>query len=135
MSLRNKHVGDALETYVVESVDPERMKLMSALMRDPNPIHFDPAAVSALGLGERTVNQGPATLSYLVNMLVDASGGPEHLRRVHVRLHGNVFAGDRVECRGRVTGINDDKGTASIEIEACVGDTAVIAGSAVVATR
>jgi acyl dehydratase len=42
-------VGDELETCVVESVDPARLKTMAALYDDPNPIHFDLAATRELG--------------------------------------------------------------------------------------
>lgn len=38
---------------------PVTMKVIAALMDEPNPIHWDDRAVEALGLGNRQVNQGP----------------------------------------------------------------------------
>mgnify|MGYP001822074637 FL=1 len=47
------------------------MRTMAALLRDPNPLHWDRDAVAALplGFGRRTINQGPLGLGYMVNML------------------------------------------------------------------
>lgn len=132
MSARRVSVGEELEPYVVEAVDPEKMKLMVAILRDPNPIHFDPEAVRRLGLGNRVVNQGPINLSYLANMITRWAGGPEPLRSLSVRFLGNVFAGDRVECRGRVTAVDAERRIATLEVEARVGERPVLAGTATV---
>jgi acyl dehydratase len=105
---------------------------MAALLRDPNPIHFDPEAVRRAGMGDRVINQGPINQAYLVNLVTRAAGGPDRLRSIQVRFLGNVLAGDRVECRGRVAAVDEAAGTATLEIEARVGDAPVLAGTAVV---
>ena len=97
--------GQALPPHVIESVSPEPMKTMAAILDDPNPIHYDEASVRALGLGERPINQGPSNLGYLMEMLVGFAGSAERVRRVRVRFLGNVFAGQRVECSGSVTSV------------------------------
>jgi acyl dehydratase len=125
--------GTELAPFVVESVSAEKMKLMAALLRDPNPIHLDPEAVRSLGMGERVVNQGPANQAYLVNMLVAWAGDPGAIRRVTVRFLGNVFAGDRVECRGRVTEVDRDAGLVTVELDETADGRPVMAGTAVVA--
>ena len=73
--------GDSIPEWVMASVSPERMRTMAAILRDPNPIHWDRDAVDALplGLGRRTINQGPLGLSYMVNML-QAWAGPGSIR-------------------------------------------------------
>ena len=48
------------------------MKTFAVALADPNPIHLDPEAVKAAGLGDRVINQGPAGLGYLLNMLHEA---------------------------------------------------------------
>jgi acyl dehydratase len=132
MTLAGARVGDELPPLVIERVDADRMKLMAAILRDPNPIHFDADRVRELGMGEKTVNQGPSNMSYLLNMVTQWSGGVPTLRSVAVRFLGNVFADDRVDCRGRVSAIEADLVT--LEVEAAVGDRQVLAGTVVVAT-
>ena len=126
-------VGDELPPLVIESVDAEKMKLMAALLRDPNPIHIDAASVRALGLGDRPVNQGPTNLSYLLEMVMRWAGGAAAIRQVAVRFQGNVFAGDRVSCAGRVRAVDEDRGEAVVEVEASVDGRAVLGGTVTVA--
>ena len=133
MRISEVEVGAELEPFVVDSVSAEKMKLMAALLRDPNPIHLDEEAVRSLGMGDRVVNQGPTNQAYLINMLLGFAGEAGAIRRVTVRFLGNVFAGDRVECRGRVTEVDRDGGLVTVELEETVDGAPVMAGSAVVA--
>lgn len=100
-------VGQLIPARVIDSVDPARMKTLSALMRDPNPIHFDPSAVKALGMGDRTINQGPSNIAYVLTMLADWAGGVERVQRYQFRFLGNVFAGDSLRASGTVTAVED----------------------------
>src|SRR3546814_10502336 len=72
--------GEALAPLTVAHIDPATLKLVAALMDDPNPIHFDTAAARAAGLGDRPVAQGPLTFGYLVVMAARAVGGHDGLR-------------------------------------------------------
>jgi acyl dehydratase len=110
-------VGAELTPLVVESVSTEAMKTVAALLHDPNPIHFDVEAVSALGMGDRPVNQGPNNMGYVVGMLAREAGGRERIRSLKVRFLGNVFGGDRVVARGRVTSIEEIGGERLAEVE------------------
>ncbi len=98
--------GDILPCWTIEAVDPEKMKIMAALLRDPNPIHLDPAAVRALGLGDRVVNQGPVNFGYVQNMLAAWAGGPGRILAMSLRLTAIVLAGDRLAAGGRVTSVS-----------------------------
>ncbi|MGE5156335.1 MAG: MaoC family dehydratase, partial [Betaproteobacteria bacterium] len=101
-------IGTELPPRVVERVDVANMKTMAALLQDPNPIHWDPEATKALGMGERTVNQGPINMAYVMNMLVAwADNDPARLRGLSLRFMANVFDGDRVEAGGRVTAVRE----------------------------
>ncbi len=104
-------VGDAIPEWVMDSVSPERMRTMAALLRDPNPLHWDRDAVAALplGLGRRTINQGPLGLGYMVNML-QAWAGPGCIRRMLTRFPQVVLDGDRVVSHGVVRALREEKG-------------------------
>ena len=100
--------GDAIPEWVMESVSPARMRTMAAILRDPNPIHWDRDAVDALplGLGKRTINQGPLGLSYMINML-HAWAGPESIRRIVMTFPQVVLDKDRVIAKGVITAVYD----------------------------
>ena len=128
-------VGDALPSYTVESVDPEKMKTMALLLRDPNPIHWDVETVRALGMGDRPVNQGPNNMAYLINMLASYAGGFDRVRSIRVRFQSNVFAGDRLVAGGHVTGVDAATGVVSCDVWLRRDDRAedeVMAGTATV---
>jgi acyl dehydratase len=95
-------VGTDLPPYSIAAVDPESMKLWAAFLRDPNPIHLDPRAVQAKGLGDKVINQGPANLAYIITMLQRALPG-SILVSLEVRYAGSVFGGDAVEAGGKIT--------------------------------
>jgi 3-hydroxybutyryl-CoA dehydratase len=98
--------GTALGPWTVDRVDPDKMKLFATVLGDPNPIHLDPEAVKAAGLGERVINQGPASFGYVLNML-RAAAPKAQIRVLDVRLTANVFAGDRVTAAGCVESAED----------------------------
>jgi acyl dehydratase len=125
----NVTVGSALPVHEV-LVDSRPMKTMAALLNDPNPIHWDPRAVAALGLGERPVNQGPLNMGYLMTMLARWAGGRERVLDFRVRFLGNVLAGDRVRAEGTVTGL---RLTGAGQVADCEVALKVIGGETVLA--
>lgn len=104
-------VGEQLPEWVMDPVSAERMRTMAAILRDPNPLHWDRDAVAALplGLGRRTINQGPLGLGYIVNML-HAWAGPGCIRRIVMRFPQVVLDGDRVTARGVITHLCEEQG-------------------------
>jgi len=102
-------VGDEVPEWVMPSVLPERMRTMAAILRDPNPVHWDRRVCAELGFGERTINQGPLGLSYMVNML-HAWTGPDSIRRVFMRFPLVVLDGDHIIARGKVTAVREEDG-------------------------
>lgn len=125
-------VGDDIPEWRAE-VGPEPMKTVAALLRDPNPIHWDVTAVTAAGLGDKPINQGPVNLAYLMNMLIAWLGDPACVRTVRVRFRANVYAGDTVRALGAVTALDpDDDRLAECEIRLERDGDVVVAGTAVV---
>ena len=110
------------------------MKIFAAIARDPNPIHWDRAAVAERGLGDRLINQGPINLGYVVNMLL-AWTGPASLRDIAVRFTSNVFDGDMVTAGGVVTGVRVEQGERLADCDVWLDrddGTRAIAGTATV---
>lgn len=124
--------GNRLPSRRVE-VQAWPMKVMAALLDDPNRIHWDIDNVAVLGLGHRPVNQGPSNVAYIVDMLLDWVGGdPAALQRIAVRFHGNVFAGDVVETGGVVTDVTAASGAVCARLDVWLDrpDQRVVSGSA-----
>lgn len=97
-------VGDRVPDWVMESVKAERMRTMAAILRDPNPVHWDRAVTETLGFGRRTINQGPLGLSYMVNMLHDWAG-PGCITRLFMTFPLPVLDGDHITAQGKVTAV------------------------------
>lgn len=124
--------GTRLEPLSVR-VESGKMKTVAAIMRDPNPTHYDVEAVKAVGLGDRLLNQGPANAGYLMELVRRAAGGAAKVRAYRVRYLGTVHEGDVVVCEGAVFEVDEEGKTATLELSATVDGNPVIAGSAVVA--
>lgn len=98
-------VGDTVPTWRLGNVSESRMRLLAAILRDPNPIHWDRSEVARRGLGDRLINQGPTNVGYLCNALL-AWTGNDSLRLLTVRFTSNVFDGDEVVASGVVTSVD-----------------------------
>ncbi len=125
--------GFTIPSFIVESVDPQRMKTMAAILRDPYPVHWDPEAVDAAGLGYRTVNQGPLNLGYIANMLM-AWAGDGSIRRLTVTFGKRVLDGDRVIATGTVAEVTatDDDELAICSVALLRDAEVLVSGTAVV---
>jgi 3-hydroxybutyryl-CoA dehydratase len=94
-------IGSELTPWVFDRIDEESIRDLAAVLQDPNPIHLDADVVRAMGLGDRVINQGPAGIGYLMNMLRSSVEGAE-IEELNVNLAALVHGGDRVTAGGRV---------------------------------
>ncbi len=94
-------VGSQLPEHRIAHVSPEAMHRMAVILRDPNQIHLDPAAVLAAGLGDRVINQGPSNVGYVMDMLLAAFPGGR-IARFSAKFLANVFGGEEVVAGGEV---------------------------------
>jgi len=131
-------VGAAIPEWSMEFVDPQRMKTMAAILRDPYEVHWDHEAIRPLGF-DRVINQGPLNLSYVTNMLMDWQGAA-CVRRLNVRFTQPVFEGDRLVARGTVTSVDDvdaeRRATCDIHLDRIQPgkpDETVLVGTAIIA--
>jgi acyl dehydratase len=129
------NVGDRIPEWVMERVSPARMRTMAAILRDPNPLHWDRKVVERLGLGERTINQGPLGVSYMVNML-HAWAGENCIRRIIVRFPNPVILDeDRIVACGAVAALSESDGVRLAECQVWLerdGEAGLIEGTATV---
>ena len=105
MSRADIRVGTQLPQRVTPSVRADDIKLMALILRDPNPIHFDLAAVARAGLGERVINQGGSTMAYLLDHLGEWAGSRSAIRSITCSFRGHVAAGDDVATGGSITAV------------------------------
>ena len=126
-------VGQELPTFIIESVSPEAMKQWAVFLRDPNPIHLDVEVVKAKGLGSRVINQGPANVAYVMNMLL-AAFPRGRIEVMDSKFVDNVYAGDLLEAGGTVTGVTDDRVNCDVWLRAD-RQRLVISGTATILTQ
>ena len=107
---------DEIPSLNIPSVDPQKMKTMAALLRDPYPIHWDTEGNEKMGIKGKVVNQGPLNLSYLVNMLMDWQG-QDCIRRLTVRFTGWVLGEDTLSAHGKVISIDNTNNELLAECE------------------
>lgn len=99
--------GVSLPPFTVE-VDAASMKVFSLITGDPNPIHWDTAAVSRAGLGDRVINQGGLNAAYLVSSVSAWLGGAGTVLSTKFRFLANAYAGDTLRGGGEVAEVDGD---------------------------
>ncbi len=82
-------------------------RTVARVLDDENPIHIDGAAAAAAGLGSQAINQGPANLGYVVEML-HAALPDARLRRISTTFHRPVLEHDTITVQGRVDNVTRD---------------------------
>lgn len=117
--------GTRLPDFHIGPVRAEEMKIFAAILRDPNPIHWDRNELSRRGFGDRLINQGPANLGYVVEMLAIAFGGYDRIRRLTTRFTANVLEGDNLVAGGIVTAIDGDVASCDIWLDRSTGERAI----------
>ena len=109
--------GDRIPAWEMASVSAERMQTMAAILRDPNPVHWDRKSVAQLGLGERCINQGPLGVGYMVNML-QSWAGENCIKRMFIRFPNPlILDGDHITAKGVVTRQYQEQGVSLVEAE------------------
>lgn len=130
--LERIRVGDELPVRAAPVIDKPRIVDIMDVMDDCNPVHVDEELVARLGL-RGLVNQGPANLAYITNMLAAWTGNPDCVRRFRVRFYVTVVPGDDLVAGGTVKTIRDD-GLIECDVWLKLRDgTVMLSGTATVA--
>jgi acyl dehydratase len=131
---REIRVGQQIDPFVIESVDPARIKTVAAILQDPTPTHLDSAATRAAGIGNSIATQGALNMTWFAEAAARFAGGRERLVSFEVRFLDHVLAHDRFECTGTVTAIDPARGHARLELLATSNGRPVLDGTATVRT-
>lgn len=131
-TIRDLAPGDSAGSYVVDPIDPMKIRMTAALLRDPVPTHYDVDEVRRLGLGEALVNQGLRNSALLLELVYRFAEDSSRMRDFKVRMLRMIYAGDRVECSGTVASIDPTTMTAVLDIEARIDGERAMAGTAAV---
>jgi acyl dehydratase len=134
ISVSELRVGQQIDPFVIESVDPARVKTVAAILQDPTQTHLDPAVTRRLGMGESIITQGALNMTWFAEAAARFAGGRERLVSFDVRFLDHVFAGERFECTGTVTAVDPDHGQARLELLATSNGRPVLGGTATVRT-
>ena len=114
-----------LSEITYPAVSADTMRLVAALMDDPNPIHFDAVSARKAGLGDRMVVQGPVTFGRMLVFAAKAMGGMDGVGHASIRFLSNVFEGERLTCGGSIDVSDESSNDITVECEARVGDRIV----------
>ena len=101
-------VGTELPPFTFDRIDMPTIHGIMEIMHDVNPVHDDEALVERLGL-RGPVNQGPANLAYMMNMLRNFAGADGELERLEFRFLDTVTTGDVVTAGGKVTAVEGER--------------------------
>jgi acyl dehydratase len=115
--------GSELPSFTMRDIDLDRINEFMDLMGDTNPVHNDPELVEKLGL-RGPVAQGPASLAYVINMLLGWQ--PDGmLERLSFRFEDVVTVGDEPTARGVVASVEDGRAVVDLSLALQTGATAV----------
>ncbi|HVN91177.1 MAG TPA: MaoC/PaaZ C-terminal domain-containing protein [Candidatus Binataceae bacterium] len=112
-------VGDSLPTITVDNVSRPDFVRYAGASGDFVPLHYDQSFVEAAGI-PTVFAQGMWTAGCLGRVLTDYAGAG-NVRRYRVRFSRQVWPGDTLTCRGKVTNKVEQNGEKLIE-----GDVEVI---------
>ena len=109
--------GDVMGPVKIDEISMQTIREWSGFLADPNPIHLDPAAVAAIGLGNQVISQGPLNLAIVMNLLT-SSLGTARIEQMESRFVGNVFAAEPLIAQGRISAVENDRVTCEATLEA-----------------
>tara|TARA_B110000014_G_C20013652_1_gene525612 strand:- start:419 stop:823 length:405 start_codon:yes stop_codon:yes gene_type:complete len=100
-------VGSSLKNWEF-LVPQESMDTWAKILDDPNPIHLDVNSVKSLGLGDKTINQGPANIAYIMNML-EQNFPNSQIIKMNNKMTNSILEGELVNVSGQILNIKEKK--------------------------
>jgi acyl dehydratase len=109
-------VGDEM-TSLARTVTQDQINAYAEASGDHNPIHVDPDFARSVGL-PGTIAHGLLDMGILTEAVARWAGGYEQVASVTCRFSKPLLPGETVTCTGRVVGIDESAGLATLEVEA-----------------
>jgi acyl dehydratase len=123
-------VGDRM-TELSRPVTQAQIDAYAEASGDHNPIHVNEAFARSVGL-PGTIAHGLLEMGMLAEAVAAWAGGTEHVASLAVRFSKPLFPGDTITCTGTVSAVDEERGLATLDLEAVSsrGDRVVTNGRA-----
>ena len=135
LSAAKLKVGDVHTARLVEDLKRTQIVQYAGASGDYNPLHTDEVFTTKVAGYPSVFAHGMLTMGMTGKMLTDYVGDAR-LTKYGVRFTSQVWPGDTLTCRAKVTGLREEGGEALVDLECTVenqkGETAV-SGSATAA--
>lgn len=109
-------VGDAISS-LTRTVSQEQIDSYAEASGDFNPIHVDPDFAVSVGL-PGAIAHGLLEMGILADAIGRWAGSSTALQSLEVRFSKPLVAGDAITCTGRVLAVDEERGMATLEVEA-----------------
>ena len=100
-------VGSSLKNWEF-LVPQESMDTWAKILDDPYTIPLDVNSVKSLGLGDKTINQGPANIAYIMNML-EKNFPNSQIIKMNNKMTNSILEGELVNVSGQILNIKEKK--------------------------
>jgi acyl dehydratase len=107
-------VGDEVET-LERVVTREDVKAYADASGDQNPLHQNDDVAKQAGF-PGVIAHGMFTMSHLATCIVRWAGDASALARMRVQFRSPVFPGETIVAGGKVTGVQADRRTATLDV-------------------
>ncbi len=122
LSFKDVSIGDEI-TPLCKEISLQRMVIYAAATWDFNRYHYDQEYARALGFAGPFID-GQMLGAFLAQMLADWAGDPGVIARLSFRFRDFSFPGDRLVCKGRVTGKSEGEDDNLVDCELWIEDQA-----------
>jgi acyl dehydratase len=113
------HVGDEM-TPLSRTVTQDQVDAYAEASGDHNPIHVNEDFARGVGL-DGTIAHGLLGMGILAEAVSAWAGGARRLASLAVRFSKPLFPDDTLTCTGRVVEVDEQRGTAVLDLEAVSG--------------
>jgi acyl dehydratase len=109
-------IGEEVARLEFTDISAKDMQIVSALMTDPNPIHYDERAVERMG-HPGLINQGPINMGYATQAALAVADSPIDIKSMQFRFEDNVYEGEDVSAIAIATDKYTENSVGYVDLE------------------